>query len=62
MEIFVVFVLFSGNLNSVERSKEWVEKGFAAIYLGAAWFQREKRDEPLILSPREEHLGLKDSF
>ena len=62
MEIFVVFVLFSGNLNSVERSKEWVEEGFAAIYLGAAWFQCEKRDEPLILSPREEHLGLKDSF
>jgi hypothetical protein len=58
----VDFVLFSCDLNSVDRAKEWVEEGFAAIYLCAAWFRREKRDEPLILSPQEELLGLKDSF
>jgi hypothetical protein len=62
VEIFVNFMLFSGDLNSVERAKERVRERFAAIYLRAAWLRRDKRDEPLILSPREELLGLKDSF
>lgn len=56
------FMLFSGDLNSVERAKERVGEIFAAIYLRAAWLRRDKRDGPLIFSPQEELLGLKDSF
>jgi len=33
VEIFVDFMLFSGDLNSVERAKERVGERFAAIYL-----------------------------